>query len=137
MHSDRPGAQHPQPGAVEVAVRLALPGVHVVEVAGDVDAVGVGPVREGVREAVAAGARAVVLDLARVLLLASAGLTLLLETTEDLRGRGCALLVAGSARTVRRPLAITGLDRVLALHDDLVAALAAAGADGTGPGPRG
>ena len=35
------------------------------------------------------------------------------------------LLLAASVRTVRRPLRITGLDRVLTLHDDVPSALVA------------
>lgn len=131
MHVD-PAADGPDPGTVEVAVRPAGPdGVHVVAVVGDVDAAAVGAVRAGVDEALGAGARTVVLDLTGVVLLASAGMTLLLEADQDLRRRGCALLlVAGSVRSVRRPLAITGLDRVLTLHDDVPGALEAAGRHG-------
>jgi anti-anti-sigma factor len=127
VHPD-PAADGPAPGTVEVAVRPAgHPGVHVVAVVGDVDAAGVGAVRAGVDEALGTGAQAVVLDLTGVVLLASAGMTLLLEVDQDLRGRGCTLLlVAGSVRSVRRPLAITGLDRVLTLHDDVPGALEAA-----------
>ena len=126
----------PEPGAVQVAVRAARPGVHVVEVVGDVDDGSIGAVRAGVEEALEVGARTVVLDLTRVALLASAGMTLLLDPTEDLRGRGSALMIAGAGRTVRRPLALTGLDRVLVLHDDLPAAVAAAGRDEGGTDRR-
>ncbi|GAA4820714.1 hypothetical protein GCM10023201_02740 [Actinomycetospora corticicola] len=123
MHdgADRPA---PDPGTVEVALRDASDGVAVVAVVGDVDAAATSAVRAGVDEA-AAGARAVVLDLEEVALLASAGMTLLLEVTEDLRGRGVPLLLVAQARTVRRPLRITGLDRVLTLHDDVASARAA------------
>nr|WP_246326744.1 STAS domain-containing protein [Actinomycetospora corticicola] len=105
-------------------MRDASDGVAVVAVVGDVDAAATSAVRAGVDEA-AAGARAVVLDLEEVALLASAGMTLLLEVTEDLRGRGVPLLLVAQARTVRRPLRITGLDRVLTLHDDVASARAA------------
>jgi anti-anti-sigma factor len=133
VHDDRPDARAPEPGAAEVAVREARPGVGIVAVAGDVDAGSLATVRAGVEEALAAGARAVVLDLTGVVLLASAGMTLLLELTDDLRLRGSALLVAGSTRTVRRPLAMTGLERALALHDDVRAAVAAAAASTVDP----
>jgi hypothetical protein len=43
------------------------------------------------------------------------------------------LLVASSGRTVRRTLSVTGLDRALALYDDLPGAVAAAGAVGVHP----
>ncbi|MEJ2870733.1 STAS domain-containing protein [Actinomycetospora sp. OC33-EN08] len=122
----------PEPGTVEVAVRPGDDGVAVVAVAGDIDAAAAPSVRGGVERA-AAGARAVVLDLEEVELLASAGMTLLLELTEDLRGRGVPVLLAARARTVRRPLRITGLDRVLTLHDDVASARAAAG-DGAAHG---
>lgn len=112
------------PGTVEVALQDATDGVAVVAIVGDVDAAATAAVRAGVDEA-AAGARAVVLDLEQVALLASAGMTLLLEVTEDLRRRGVPLLLASRARTVRRPLRITGLDRVLTLHEDVASARAA------------
>ncbi|HEY2224484.1 STAS domain-containing protein [Actinomycetospora sp.] len=130
MHSDRPDAGVPEPGAAEVAVQEAPPGVPVVTVVGDVDAESLGTVRAGVERALETGAPAVVLDLTRVVLLASAGMTMLLELTDDLRLRGSALLLAGSTRTVRRPLAVTGLDRALTLHDDLAAAVASAASIG-------
>jgi anti-sigma B factor antagonist len=133
VHSDRPDAGAPEPGAAEVALQEARSGVLVVAVAGDVDSGSLGTVRGGVEEALEAGARAVVLDLTRVVLLASAGMTLLLELTDDLRLRGSVLLIAGSTRTVRRPLAVTGLDRALALYDDLPGAVAAADAVGVHP----
>ena len=112
------------PGTVEVALREASDGVAVVAIAGDVDAAATAAVRAGVDEA-AAGARAVVLDLEQVDLLASAGMTLLLEVTQDLRRRGVPLVLASRTRTVRRPLRITGLDKVLDLHDDVASARAA------------
>jgi anti-sigma B factor antagonist len=121
------------PGTVEVALRDATDGVAVVAIVGDVDAAATAAVRAGVDEA-AAGARAVVLDLEQVALLASAGMTLLLEVTEDLRRRGVPLLLASRARTVRRPLRITGLDRVLALHEDVASARAAVDDDGSDHG---
>ncbi|MDL5160552.1 anti-sigma factor antagonist [Actinomycetospora termitidis] len=133
MHPDRgersagDGARPaPDPGTVEVAVRDTDDGVAVVAVAGDVDGAAAATLRAGVERA-ATDARAVVLDLDDVALLASAGMTLLLEITEDLRGRGVPVLLASQARTVRRPLRITGLDRVLTLHDDVASARAAAG----------
>jgi anti-sigma B factor antagonist len=131
-----PAADGPAPGAAEVAVRRARPDVQVVAVLGDVDAGSVATVRAGVDEAVDAGARTVVLDLSGVGLLASAGMTLLIEVDQDLRGRGRALrLVAGAGRAVRRPLAISGLDRVLTMHDDVPGALEAA--EPGGPDPLG
>jgi anti-sigma B factor antagonist len=131
VHVD-PAADGPAPGTVEVAVRPAgPPGVHVVAVVGDVDAAGVGAVRAGIDEALGTGVHTVVLDLSGVVLLASAGMTLLLEVEQDLRGRGrTLLLVTGTVRAVRRPLAITGLDRVLTLHADVPGALEAAGHHG-------
>lgn len=129
MHRD-PAPDGPAPGAVDVAVRAARPDVHVVEVLGDVDVASVGPVRAGVADAVGAGARTVVLDLTGVALLASAGMTLLIALDQELRERGCVLrLVTGAVRAVRRPLAISGLDGVLTLHDDLPGALDAAAPD--------
>ena len=130
-----PAADGPAPGAVDVAVRPVRRDVHVVEVRGDVEAASVGPVRDGVEEAVGAGARTVVLDLSGVAMLASAGMTLLLEVDRSLRDRDCVLrLVTGTVRSVRRPLAIAGLDRVLMLHDDVPGAVDAAAPEG--PDPR-
>ncbi len=137
MHRD-PAADGPAPGSVDVAVREVRPDVHVVAVVGDVEAASVDPVRAGVEEAVDAGARTVVLDLSGVAMLASAGMTLLLEVDRSLRDRDCLLrLVTGSVRSVRRPLAITGLDRVLTLHDDVPGALDAAAPGGPDPHDHG
>jgi anti-sigma B factor antagonist len=137
VHRD-PAADGPAPGTVDVAVRPARADVHVVAVVGDVDAASAGTVRAGIDEAVGAGARTVVLDLTGVALLASAGMSLLLEVHESLRTRECALrLVTGTVRSVRRPLTITGLDRVLTLHDDLPGALDAAVPRGPKPHDHG
>lgn len=119
-------AEPSDPGAVEVTVGDTRSGVVVVGVAGDVDMGAVAAVRAGIDRAAAAAPRAVVLDMTSVDLLASAGLTLLLEARDALGGRGVSLLLVSARRTVLRPLQITGLDTVLERYDDLAGALAAA-----------
>jgi len=103
-----------------------LAGVVVLRVGGELDLLTVPDLQARVYEAVGATSGAVVADLTEVQLLSSSGLTLLLGLQSDLTARGRPLrLVVGGSKAVSRPLLITGLDRLLELHADLDAALAA------------
>jgi len=103
-----------------------LAGVVVLRVGGELDLLTVPDLQARVYEAVGATSGAVVADLTEVQFLSSSGLTLLLGLQSDLTARGRPLrLVVGGSKAVSRPLLITGLDRLLELHADLDAALAA------------
>jgi len=103
-----------------------MAGAAVLRVGGEVDLLTVPDLQVRVYEAIAATGGAVVADLTEVQFLSSSGLTLLLGLQSDLAARGRPLrLVVGASKAVSRPLLITGLDRILELHPDLDAALAA------------
>jgi len=57
----------------------------------------------------------VVLDLAGVRFIGSDGLDALVRLHDEAAGRGCRLRLSGVDRPVARPLAMTGLDTVLAV----------------------
>ena len=103
-----------------------MAGAVVLRVGGELDLLTVPDLQARVYEAVGATSGAVVADLTEVQFLSSSGLTLLLGLQSDLTARGRPLrLVVGGSKAVSRPLLITGLDRLLELHADLDAALAA------------
>jgi anti-sigma B factor antagonist len=98
----------------------------VLRVAGELDLLTVPDLQTRLTDVVDATTGAVVADLTAVQFLGSSGLRLLLGLRSELAEQGRALrLVVGGSRAVTRPLLITGLDRLLDLHPDLDAALAA------------
>ncbi len=107
-----------------VTAEFATPSVVVVRPVGDVDTATVGQLRTAVDEGVAGGAQHVVLDLAGVAFLGSAGLALLIEQREAAELRAGSLRLASVPRTVARPLAMTGLDELFAAYDDVTSAVA-------------
>ena len=101
-------------------------GAAVLRVGGELDLLTVPDLQARVYEAIGATSGAVIADLTEVQFLSSTGLTLLLGLQSDLAASGRPLrLVVGGSKAVSRPLLITGLDRILELHPDLDAALAA------------
>jgi anti-sigma B factor antagonist len=73
----------------------------------------------------------VVLDLSRVTFFSSIALQVLAEAHDEAAARGASLHITGSgSRPVRRPLEITGLDRVLVISSVPAAALATQLLDG-------
>ncbi|MFC8527292.1 STAS domain-containing protein [Nocardia sp. NPDC057227] len=90
----------------------------VVTAAGEVDMVTAARLREALDAAQRTPGIPTVLDLSRVDFFDSSGLEVLVDVHHRARLR----VVASAA--VRRPLGVTGLDRVLDVYDDLAAALA-------------
>ncbi|MEV0355725.1 STAS domain-containing protein [Nocardia sp. NPDC050697] len=90
----------------------------VVTAAGEVDMVTAARLRQALDEAQHAAGLPTVLDLSRIEFFDSSGLEVLVDVHHRARLR----VVASAA--VRRPLGVTGLDRVLHVYDDLDAALA-------------
>jgi anti-sigma B factor antagonist len=115
----RPAVRAPAPDlAVDVHDVGGLP---VVAVRGELDIVTVPRVRERIEPV----GTPLVLDLVGVRLLSSAALQMLVDLHEDHRAGGHVLhVVVDRTRTVLRPLQITGLDGVLALHATVPDALA-------------
>jgi anti-sigma B factor antagonist len=94
---------------------------HVVRVAGEIDMVTAPDLRAELERACtrARPSQRVVLDLAAVSFLGSAGLSVLLEIDERCRDRRTPLWIVATTRATVRPLEITGLDGVLHLVDSL------------------
>ncbi|MFC8042088.1 STAS domain-containing protein [Nocardia sp. NPDC057353] len=90
----------------------------VVTASGEVDMVTAARLREALDRAQDPSGLPTVLDLSRIEFFDSSGLEVLVDVHHRARLR----VVASAA--VRRPLGVTGLDRVLDVYDDLAAALA-------------
>lgn len=103
-------------------------GVVVLAVEGEID-IATAPVLDAaVADALAEKPAALVIDLSAVTFLASAGLRILVQTTEQLSGRACFGVVASGAATTR-PIQLMRLDSMFALHETLDAALAVVSTD--------
>lgn len=97
---------------VEVLVAQARP--TLVTIAGEIDLVTAPALR---RHLLALPERSTVLELSGVRLLSAAGLAELVDLNARLTRAGALIALTGASRTVRRMLAITGLDRVVALTE--------------------
>lgn len=136
----RPGRDDQQTDDEGLAVsRSQVGGVHVVTVTGEVDML-TEPTMSQAVESVIAGSdgRAVVIDLSGVSFFSSTGMSALLRAQDLASRRGISLgIVAEGTGQVLRTLQLTGLDRVVGVHQSLAeatAAPAADGADGSLPG---
>lgn len=69
---------------------------------------------------------ALIIDLTEVTFLASAGMTVLIETHQRVAGRTHFAVIADGPAT-HRPLTLMGLDTIFAVHNDLEVALASFG----------
>lgn len=103
-------------------------GVAVVRVVGDLDIATVGRLRAVMLDVFAGGHRSVVVDLVGVPFLDAAAMGLLVACHKRCRDRGGRLVLVTPDRHIRKLLRITGLDRVLARHDDEESALQAVAA---------
>jgi anti-sigma B factor antagonist len=89
------------------------PGYVVVSVAGEIDMATAAQFREQLASVISGGARRVVVDLARVTFMASAGIGVLTGTHRVLAGEGGSLVLAAPSPAVWRVLSVVGLDRVI------------------------
>lgn len=99
-------------------------GVVVLACAGDIDLATRRGAESALLDAVDAADRCVVVDLAGVTHLASAGIAVLLDGRERAAARGLDFHVVGATQSARRILQITGLDTVLGLRAQLSDVLA-------------
>jgi anti-sigma B factor antagonist len=110
----------------------------LVSVSGELDLYASDAVKRGIDEADAVGADTVVVDLSEISFIDSTALSVLVQETKRLEGRGRSLVLVTNDPRTRRVLEVTGLDRLLltyaTLHDALAvlvpdrpAAVAAAG----------
>ncbi len=100
---------------VSIDVTTSGPAVRLT-VAGEVDSSSAPALRAALENALAGGARELVVDLDRVTFLDSAGLCVLAATHRRADEEGFALRVLASTRAVMRPLQITGLWQLLAVE---------------------
>jgi anti-sigma B factor antagonist len=116
----------------ETATRVAVrstgdPAVAVVEVAGDVTSASEGPLMAAYADAVAGGARAIVLDFGDLAYMNSGGIGLLVTLLVRVQRHGQRLLAVGLSEHYRQIFSLTRLDEAIAIHDSLADAVAASG----------
>jgi anti-anti-sigma factor len=105
----------------EVETR-AQDGATIVAVAGSVDAVTSPRLGEALQAAVTGGGQRVVVDLAGVTYVSSAGLRAILSGVKAARTAGGDLVVAAAQPQVRDVFELAGLTTIVAFHDDVAAA---------------
>ena len=102
-------------------------GVGVARLAGEIDASNVDDIGDRLRSMVSNRSYALIVDLSGIGYLDSAGINLLFALGEEMRGRQqrLAIVVVGTS-PIARMIALTGLDRTVATHATLAAALSSA-----------
>ena len=96
----------------------------VLRLAGELDLYNAPALREALRACAERAPQRLVVDLSQVTFVDSTALGALVETRSKLRG-GDGLALASPGLETRRALEISGLDRHLAVHESVEAALAA------------
>jgi anti-sigma B factor antagonist len=104
----------------------------VAEVTGEIDLRTSQTLRGRLLDLVDEGYRGIVVDFTQVRFCDASGLGALVAAHNRLRERGGELRVAGPRPPQRRLFGITGLDRVIKVHDGVEAAVRGLGVDGTG-----
>ena len=99
-------------------------GIAILMVGGDVDLATVGDLDAAVSDALARTPKALVIDLTGVDFLASAGLQSLVATQQRI-GTSAGFAVVANGPATSRPIQLTGLDSIFALHPSLPDALSA------------
>lgn len=109
-----------------LTVRAAdVAGVVVVAVEGEIDVDTADVVLDALRLGFESGGPAVVADLTEVSFFGSTGISTLITAHELAGEHGTDFHVVAPHRTVKRPLQVTGVAEVLALHDSVDEALSA------------
>ena len=109
------------PTALAISTEWPTPAVCVVHLFGELDGVTVPRLTRHLREQTELGPRDLVLDLSGVRLLTAAGLTLIVRAQANglgIRGHLHLTGVTGN-RQVEKVLTLTGVSRLVAVHDDL------------------
>lgn len=103
--------------------------VVVVTVSGEVDVYTAAQLRSALEDRIADGQTALVIDLEDVGFIDSTGLGVLVGRLKTVRKTGGWLSVVCTSERILRLFAITGLDKVLPVHDSIDSAIAAAGSE--------
>jgi len=96
----------------------------VVSLAGRLDAVSAPALDKQVPTLMEAAAKRIVLDLARLEYISSAGLRSVLALAKVAKAKGAILALAGLQDMVKEVFHISGFDRLLPIHDSVKTALA-------------
>lgn len=94
---------------------------------GEIDLYTAPQLRDGLVEALDAGARRLVIDMSRAEFCDSTGISVLLSAMKRSRDRGGDLELVAPGTAVMKVLQVTGLDEVFVIHSDLDALPVAAG----------
>src|SRR5215467_5980592 len=89
------------------------PGYVAVSVAGEIDMATAAQFREQLASVISGGAQRVVVDLARVTFMASAGVAVLMGTHRVLAGQSGSLVLASPSPAAGRVLSLAGVDQVI------------------------
>lgn len=98
-------------------------GVVVLTVSGEVDLLTIEELEGKLRDALQPPNRVVVLDLAEVRFMGSAGLSALISGAESARSNGLEFLLVADERAILRPLEMTGITSTFVVYDSVNAAL--------------
>jgi anti-anti-sigma factor len=107
--------------------RDLIDGVVVIRAAGDLTAATAGPLEDMVRKEIAGGAKRIVVDLAAVRYVASAGLRVFMIAAKTIGADG-RFHLSGANSSVRQVLDMTGLSGIIKVHDTLEGGVAEAAA---------
>jgi anti-sigma B factor antagonist len=116
-------SEEDEPVALTVSTRND-PACSIVAVSGDVDISTSPDLREALAGVLAAGARAIVVDMSGVRFIDSTGLGVLVGTYTSVRNAGGRLALVNDHAAVLKVLSITALDEVLNVHPTLADAVA-------------
>ena len=101
---------------MELVIR-DLGGCTVARLVGRLDAASVGSLDAGLEACVARGTRSLVLDLAALDYVSSAGLRSVLAVTKRLKAAGGGVAISGLAGLVKEVFAISGVDTLLPVRE--------------------
>lgn len=101
-------------------------GATVLAVGGELDLGSTPRLRDAALKRLLAGDRVLVLDLGGLEFLDSTGLGVVVAILKRARTLGTDLRLVVTRERVRAPFTVTGVDRLLPIHDDVAAAVAAA-----------
>jgi anti-sigma B factor antagonist len=103
-----------------MTVEITVDGkTHLFTIAGDVDLKSSPRLREKLREAIKAGAKAILLDMSQCPYIDSSGIATLVEALQGLKGAGGKLAIAGASQRVKDIFEIAHLDGIFAIFERL------------------